>query len=492
MLHNGMDAIHPQTQSLTKDVEPVATGIAIPVDEPANDKRISAVASQPFAPSMERMRLQAYALLLVADLAVIVISFMIAGAARSGNMFLPTAIRQGVGLLPIFAVLALYNRTYSARSLTSAGFGIARVSMAYLLATGLFLLATFYAKNSEDLSRIAFTMGTVLSLIFLMMLRLGFVRHLRKHWGPSAQNTLVIDDDGPTINISNAYKVSARRNGLDIDVDDPGALDRLGRCMENMDRVIVSCPKQKREHWAFFLRAAGIDGEVVSEVAHNLGAIGLVRRENFTSMVVSTRPLAIRQRAIKRLIDFTISASALIVLAPLMMLIALCIKVQDGGSILFKQRRMGRGNRFFNMYKFRSMSEAKSDRDGCVSASRDDDRTTPIGRILRRTSLDELPQLINVLRGDMSLVGPRPHALGSQAGNKLFWEVDARYWHRHSLRPGLTGLAQIRGYRGKTDHEADLSNRLQADLEYIANWSPWGDLYIMIQTARVLVHDKAF
>lgn len=100
--------------------------------------------------------------------------------------------------------------------------------------------------------------------------------------------------------------------------------------------------------------------------------------------------------------------------------------------------------------------------------------------------------MFNVLRGDMSLVGPRPHAIGSQAGDKFFWEVDQRYWHRHSLRPGLTGLAQIRGFRGATDHETDLTSRLHADLEYIAGWTIWRDLRILLATTLVVVHHRAF
>lgn len=460
---------------------------------------VSASASQllgsqlrPFAPSMEIMRLRAYALMLIADLAIILISFMIAGGIRSGNLLLPTAVKQGLVLLPIFTVLALYNRTYSVWSLTSASYGIARAFLAFGLATGLFLLVTFYAKTSGELSRIAFTMGSIFTLFWMTLLRLLVVRNVAKNWGPGARNTLVIDDGGPPVRVEDAYVVNSKANGLDINIDNPSALDRLGRCIENMDRVIVSCPMENRHHWAFFLRAAGIDGEVVTEVGHELGAIGLKCHDGFSSMVVSARPLSIRQRAIKRLIDISFSLTVLILISPLLLLIALLIKLEDGGSVFFMQRRMGRGNRFFNMYKFRSMTEEQCDLDGVRSASRDDNRVTRIGGILRRTSIDELPQILNVLRGDMSLVGPRPHALGSQAGTKLFWEVDVRYWHRHSLRPGLTGLAQIRGFRGATEREVDLSKRLQADLEYIANWTPWRDIYIMLSTFRVLVHSQAF
>jgi lipopolysaccharide/colanic/teichoic acid biosynthesis glycosyltransferase len=138
------------------------------------------------------------------------------------------------------------------------------------------------------------------------------------------------------------------------------------------------------------------------------------------------------------------------------------------------------------------MRNETSDRQGNQSTRRDDDRITVVGRFIRRTSLDELPQLMNVLSGDMSIVGPRPHALGSRAEDLLFWEIDSRYWHRHAAKPGLTGLAQVRGYRGATNHRDDVVNRLHADLEYLDNWSLWKDLKIIMMTFRVVVHSNAF
>jgi lipopolysaccharide/colanic/teichoic acid biosynthesis glycosyltransferase len=194
----------------------------------------------------------------------------------------------------------------------------------------------------------------------------------------------------------------------------------------------------------------------------------------------------------KRLLDLVISLGVLVVVLPILLVAAAAVKLEDGGPILFKQKRVGRRNQLFSIYKLRTMKVERSDDDGNRSASKDDDRVTRIGRFLRRTSVDELPQLFNVLKGEMSLVGPRPHAIGSLAGEKLFWEVDPRYWQRHSLRPGLTGLAQIRGFRGATDLEADLISRLQADLDYISGWTIWRDFGILARTARVLVHDRAF
>ncbi|HZH06134.1 MAG TPA: sugar transferase [Lautropia sp.] len=162
------------------------------------------------------------------------------------------------------------------------------------------------------------------------------------------------------------------------------------------------------------------------------------------------------------------------------------------GPVFFRQQRMGRGNRLFSILKFRSMRSDLCDANGTRSTGRDDDRVTRVGRLIRSTSIDELPQLLNVLKGDMSLVGPRPHALGSLAGTQLFWEVDQRYWHRHACKPGITGLAQVRGFRGATNESVDLANRLHADLEYLNGWSIWRDVSILVRTFRVLVHQNAF
>jgi lipopolysaccharide/colanic/teichoic acid biosynthesis glycosyltransferase len=129
---------------------------------------------------------------------------------------------------------------------------------------------------------------------------------------------------------------------------------------------------------------------------------------------------------------------------------------------------------------------------GKRSTARDDNRVTGIGKVLRRTSLDEFPQLWNVIRGDMSLVGPRPHALGSTAEGALFWDAVPDYWTRHAMRPGITGLAQVRGLRGATNTRSDIEKRVAVDIEYINSWSIWRDLMILLQTIRVVFHNKAY
>jgi len=303
---------------------------------------------------------------------------------------------------------------------------------------------------------------------------------------------LVLRAGGPDIRLEHAYQVGVADHQITADANDPANLDKIGRYMENMDRVIVSCPPDERNLWAPLLRAAGVEGEFVSADLWRLGALEIRNEAGFTGIVVSARPLRAEARVVKRVVDLALSGVGLLVLAPLMTAVAVAIRIEDGGPIFFRQRRVGAGNRFFWIYKFRSMRKEAADSDAGRLTSRDDDRTTSIGKIIRRTSIDELPQLFNVLKGDMSLVGPRPHALGALAGERLYWEVDSKYWNRHALRPGLTGLAQVRGLRGNTVSEQNLTDRLHADLEYIANWTFWLDVKILIRTVAVVIHDNAY
>ena len=174
----------------------------------------------------------------------------------------------------------------------------------------------------------------------------------------------------------------------------------------------------------------------------------------------------------KRLIDIVIALLGLIVFGYYRMLLAaMAIHLESPARILFRQRRIGFANVGFEMWKFRTMRHHASEPGRLTQATRHDPRVTRVGAFLRRTSLDELPQLFNVLRGDMSLVGPRPHAPGTCAGGKPFEMVTPHYPARHRVRPGLTGLAQVRGWRGETETEDKLLRRVESDLEYIDNWS---------------------
>jgi len=205
------------------------------------------------------------------------------------------------------------------------------------------------------------------------------------------------------------------------------------------------------------------------------------------------RPLRARDAVFKRLFDLGVGTVLTALALPLMGLIALAIRLDSPGPILFRQRREGYTGAPFTALKFRSLHHAQRDEGAVVPVAQGDARVTRIGRSLRRSSLDELPQLFNVLAGDMSLVGPRPHAVGARNRDMEFASVAEGYAARHRVKPGLTGLAQVRGHRGTVHQPEDIRRRLACDLEYIDTWSPWLDIRIITLTLpAVLSGENAY
>jgi len=186
----------------------------------------------------------------------------------------------------------------------------------------------------------------------------------------------------------------------------------------------------------------------------------------------------------KRIFDVTIASLALAILSPFLLVVAAAIKLTSPGPVFFTQHRYGYRNRRFRIYKFRTMHATMSDKSGVAQTVGNDPRVTLLGRILRRTSIDELPQLINVVLGDMSLVGPRPHVPGMKAASVKYEDLVPYYFHRHSIRPGITGLAQVSGCRGSTARADAAVSRVDYDLQYIEQWSLWLDLKIIVRTIR--------
>jgi polysaccharide biosynthesis protein PslA len=186
----------------------------------------------------------------------------------------------------------------------------------------------------------------------------------------------------------------------------------------------------------------------------------------------------------KRIFDIAVAVAALLFFAPFLIAVAIAIKITSRGPVLFHQYRYGYRNRFFKIYKFRSMRTDACDVRGVKQAVRGDARVTPIGKILRKTSLDEIPQLINVIKGDMSLVGPRPHVPGMLAAQLPYEDLVPYYFQRHSARPGITGLAQVSGCRGSTREANRAISRIDYDLDYIEKWSLRLDIMIIARTIR--------
>jgi len=195
----------------------------------------------------------------------------------------------------------------------------------------------------------------------------------------------------------------------------------------------------------------------------------------------------LRNAKLKRLFDLIGASLLLFFLAPFLGLVAVLIRLESRGPVLFRQRRSGRDGRVFVIYKFRTMTVAE-DGDVVVPASRNDCRITRVGRYLRRTSVDELPNLINVLFGQMSLVGPRPHAL---AHDRYWSQVIPDYNHRFLAKPGITGLAQVEGWRGETPTVESMARRITFDLDYVRSWSIQLDLAIVLRTLMLGPLDPA-
>jgi Undecaprenyl-phosphate glucose phosphotransferase len=202
---------------------------------------------------------------------------------------------------------------------------------------------------------------------------------------------------------------------------------------------------------------------------------------------MADKPIADWDLVTKWMFDKIVGTLMLLMLSPIMLLVALAVWFDSKGPALFKQKRYGFNNELIEVYKFRSMYVDQSDAGAAKLVSKGDPRVTRVGRFIRKTSLDELPQLFNVVfKGNLSLIGPRPHAVHAKAANQLYDNVVDGYFARHKVKPGITGWAQIRGWRGETDTEEKIQKRVQYDLEYIENWSVWFDAYILMMTPFAL------
>lgn len=260
---------------------------------------------------------------------------------------------------------------------------------------------------------------------------------------------------------------------------------------DRVDQVIVALP------WSAEIRLQEVVRQLAMtpvriRLAPDLASFVFARRPvvllgEMPVMTLFERPISGMDALVKSAEDKILGVIILLLIWPLLLLIAVAIKLDSPGPVFFRQPREGFNNKPFRVFKFRSMYNSAGQVDNIQQASKVDPRVTRVGALLRRTSLDELAQLFNVLLGDMSLVGPRPHAASTRAGGKLFSEVVTSYAARHKVKPGITGWAQVCGWRGETDTEDKLIKRFEHDLYYIENWSLFFDFYIMLRTAVALI-----
>ena len=442
--------------------------------------------------SRRGLRLGVYALLLAGDAAIIAGSFLVADLVRFQAATEPAGLTSLALMLPIYLGIAFQRKPYSARFFSNWRRTARDALTALVTAMAVSAFIAVYLHAAAETSRSVIPIGGAIAGVLLVALR-RIVHHVAMGamQGEPIAMLLILDGVAAPAGVT-VPTIDAGTMGIRPDPSDPHALDRLSWAIAQAERVVVSCPPGRREAWAGALKGANVQGEIVLP---DLARIGTIRASSFAgsaTAVVSLGPLDTLNRILKRSFDLALALSALALLWPILAAVAIAIRIDSVGPILFRQQRMGRGNRLFAICKFRSMRTDLCDATGDRSTMRGDPRITRVGRLIRATSIDELPQLLNVLRGDMSIVGPRPHALGSLAGDQLFWEVDQHYWDRHAIKPGITGLAQVHGFRGATAVPADLANRLRSDIAYMRGWTIWRDLRILVATVRVLVHRNAF
>lgn len=443
-------------------------------------------------PNKEYLRLQGYTILALVDSFCLSVSFIGASFLYVKDWQSPHGWVILLCILPIYLILAAYNNAYSGSALANPRTGIVYAVQSFFWSATVVLFVGYFLKAGSNFSRIVFAMGFFTSIGLIATARIIVGKILLRHLGGSPFTTIVLCDGMDYVPQGDERVISAEDIGFDPTTSDPYHYHLFATTVREADRLIIACPQARYPLWSTVLKSLSVDGEILTDDRDPLGILGIDRYNDRQTLVVSIEPLHLRQRIFKRLFDIAFSGAALLLLLPLLAGVAIAIRLDSAGPIFFRQDRIGRDNRIFSMFKFRSMYVDQCDSDASQLTRRGDSRVTRVGRFIRARSLDELPQLLNVLNGTMSVVGPRPHAISAKAGDMLYWDVDDRYRFRHSIKPGLTGLAQVRGFRGATERTEDLTNRLTADLEYLSRWSISRDIWIILQTFGVLRHSNAF
>lgn len=451
----------------------------------------SSAAEAPAARTDKRRR-EGQTLLALSDLGSVLVGLTLASIVRGYDPLGAQAQAIAAVVVPLFYLLAIGRDAYGIEVLERWTEGARRSIVALATATLVVLGVGFALKVSAEYSRIVITLCPAFAALLMIGGRALIGRHISRRL-PGGVTDIVVLTDGIEAAIEQPSRlIDAAALGLEPRVDCPHMQDRIGRALRYADRVVIACRPERRQAWSDALKGVGTKVEVLIPEVEQLGVLGTSSHEGRLTAVVARGPLSTADRVLKRSFDLLFCLFMMPVLLLITGVVALLIKLEDGGPIFFVQNRIGEGNRLFAMYKFRSMRVNDGDAFGRVSTARGDSRITRIGNFIRKTSIDELPQVFNVLKGDMSVVGPRPHPMFSTVGEELFWQVDRRYWYRHAVKPGLTGLAQVRGFRGATHTERDLTDRVASDLDYLERWSLWRDIRITAATLKVLSHSNAF
>ena len=444
--------------------------------------------------SREWIRLFAVLVAVAVDVVLLMFAAVAAAYLRYGSIERGDADVLLLMMLPAYLFASLTYNAYSLDVLKHGARSSLRANLALLTAIGFVFTAAFALHVIGRLSRLETAYMFAIGAILLTFGRGFGAQMLARANSAIETSTFVLGDETASAHGRFAHQViNIRRLKWVPSADDPDFLDVVCNTFRHADRVLlVFADPQERIAWASFMRLTGINTELLEPQLAHIVPFGIGHWGGSPTLVVSRGPLTLAERVLKRAVDLAFVLFLAPAVVPVVAALAILIKWESPGPCLFSQDRVGRKNGRYRCYKLRTMRFDATDPNGEQSASRSDNRITPLGRLLRRSSLDELPQLWNVLIGNMSLVGPRPHALGSTAEGALFWQAVNGYWTRHAMKPGLTGLAQVRGFRGATHSLQDIERRVAADLEYVNTWSIWLDLKILIKTPLVMMHRNAF
>ena len=368
-----------------------------------------------------------------------------------------------------------------------------KVLLAWTLSFMLLIAYLAVTKTTGDFSRIWLGSWILISLFSALALR-GILYNLLSHFRKLGRNTRHVLLIGQGRNFSNIREEFTKDNAFGFRIADiiehqtaeetataiesliasNKKYDECWLCLPLSEHLLLQPVMYSFRHQTLNIRfMPGIRD--IPLLNHKVTPIA-----GFYSLDISCSPMDESSHFLKRMEDVFFGTLILLLITPVMAVIALAIKCTSKGPVLFKQLRHGFDGKPIEVYKFRSMKLHEEQGSGVTQATKGDARITRVGSFIRRTSLDELPQFINVLQGRMSIVGPRPHAL---AHNEYYKDLVGSYMKRHKVKPGITGLAQVRGYRGETDTLEKMQRRVECDLEYINNWSLWLDIKIIFETA---------
>ncbi|MBN9057374.1 MAG: undecaprenyl-phosphate glucose phosphotransferase, partial [Rhizobiales bacterium] len=392
-----------------------------------------------------------------------------------------------------------------------------RILAAWAIAFAAMSLVLFFFKSGDHYSRFWFAAWFAAGAVYLVVERQVIAYSIRR-WarnGTMERRAVIVGGGEPAKELIRTLEHQPENDiricGIFDDRDErrsPSIIagyPKLGNVAElvefarlaRIDMLIISLPLSAETRILTLLKKLWVLPVDIRLAAH---AKGLRFRPRSYSQVGSLpmldifdKPIADWDNVAKRIFDIFFSVVALVLLWPVLIGAAIAVKLSSPGPIIFKQKRHGFNNEIIEVYKFRSMYTHLSDPTARAAVTKGDPRVTRVGRFLRKSSIDELPQLFNVLKGELSLVGPRPHAIEAQSRDRKYVDVVDGYFARHRVKPGVTGWAQINGWRGEIDHDDKIRFRTEFDLYYIENWSLWLDLKILFLTPiRLLNTENAY